>query len=145
MKDEQERGRITAIRNRRRKAVEHALSMVPVIRQARAELGKPTLRAFADWLNERDYKTVRDKVWRAQTVSNLLSVDELVIRSAEDEHKRERAIEEALYRRRVAIGQDKSLVRAERDEKISQSRQRLEDAIVEARRIKFELNRSHSS
>lgn len=141
MKEEQERGRVTAIRNRRRKAVEHALSMAPVLRRARFELDKSTLRALADWLNERDYKTVKGKVWRAQTVSNLLSVDDLIVRSAEDEHKREVEIEKTLFRRKIGLGHDKSIARAELDMRIAESRQRLQVAREEAARVKFELNR----
>ena len=142
MKEEQERGRVTAIRNRRNRAVAHALSMAPVIQKARSELTNPTLRAFADWLNERDYKTVEGKVWRAQTVSNLLLVDDLIVRDAEAEHKREVEIEKTLYRRKITLGQDKSLAKAELDKRVAESKLRLQSAREEAQRVRYEINRS---
>lgn len=125
MKEEQERGRVTAIKNRRKKAVENALKMVPAIKQAYAELSRPTLRELADWLNLRDYKTVKGKTWRAQTVSNLLSVDDLIIRNAEAEHDRERAIEMELCLRRIGFGQDREITIAIRDRCIAESYERL--------------------
>tara|TARA_B100000378_G_scaffold194514_2_gene158345 strand:- start:3750 stop:4103 length:354 start_codon:yes stop_codon:yes gene_type:complete len=115
--------------------------MAPVIRTARSELTNPTLRAFADWLNARDYKTVEGKVWRAQTVSNLLSVDDLIVRDAEDEHKREVEIEKTLYRRKITLGQDKSLAKAELDKRVAESRLRLQSAREEAQRVRYEINR----
>lgn len=140
MKDEQERGRITAIRNRRMKAVQFALSMTEIIRQARREMGNPTFRDFADWLNARNIKTVTGKTWRSQTVSNLLSVDDLIIRNAEDEHRRSIAIEAAIYRRSVATGQDRAKAKSVMNDAIAVADQSLVEAKAEAARIRILLN-----
>jgi len=133
MKEEQERSRITAIRNRRIKAVESALLLVPVVEQARAELGRDiTLRALADWLNARNYKTTKNKVWRAQTVSNLLSVDDLLIRDCEADHARVIAVESELCKRRMSRGEDRKTVMEARDRAIADSARRCEVARREA-------------
>lgn len=122
MKEEQERGRITAIRNRRRKAVEHAIGIAPLFEQARKELGSdPTLRAYADWLNERDYKTRKGKVWRAQSVSDALSVGDLVVRQAEREYMLTVAVEEEIFRRARNLGFN-----------LSAAKERYDDAMTEA-------------
>lgn len=135
MKEEQERGRVTAIRNRRLRAVENALNLAPVLDQARREVTPLTLRGLADWLNVRNYKTVTGKVFRQQTVSNLLSVDDLLKRQAEKENQHEVAIEMALFDLRVGRGHDPEIAQSIRDKMIAESKARLTAALHEARLV----------
>jgi len=136
MKEEQERGRVTAIRNRRLKAIAHAISIAPIFEKAREELGSdPTLRAYADWLNARDHKTRLGKVWRAQSVSDALSVNELIVRQAEEEYLRTIAIEEEIYRRAKNLELDANRAKQRRDDAISRANEALGEARDEAKKI----------
>jgi len=71
---EREKGRKAGALVRQRKAVAFAKEMIPAFELAR-EAGAITLRGFADWLNQNDYKTVKGKNWRAQSVSSIRDVD----------------------------------------------------------------------
>lgn len=88
---ERERGRIRGHTTTREKMIDFAKQMIPIFRKARLELPNrdgtgPSLKAYADWLNERKYLTREgesarrrgsDKPsgrWHPETVSRQLDV-----------------------------------------------------------------------
>jgi hypothetical protein len=80
--DEKARGRARSLAVRREKAFAHAQTMLPAIAEARSQ-GVDTIRGLVDWLNSRDHKTARGRVWRIQTLSDLLHIDHGQIAQAE--------------------------------------------------------------
>jgi hypothetical protein len=74
---EREKGRINGHRTARRKAIEFAKIMVPILAIAREEVsdrdgeGHSKL-GLAKWLNANNYKTINKKTWRSESVFRLL-------------------------------------------------------------------------
>jgi len=96
MQEDRERGQIISTRVKRQRAFEHAKAMLPHIQQAQVEISSDgqsiTLRRIADWLNARNLKTQRGKVFRPQTVDTLLNPEIGQTKAAEAEYGRELAI-----------------------------------------------------
>lgn len=65
--------RVLAVAANQRKAVEHAASVAPIIKQI-AKAGVTTLRGIAECLNARGCKTPHGKEFAAQSVKNLLAL-----------------------------------------------------------------------
>ena len=131
MDEERERGRIASLRVRRQAVLSHAQEMLPVVRRARSE-GASTYRAVADWLNARDYKTPRGKVWRHQTVWNLFHVEFGQIEQAEEE--RDRAVAVIDYKMRQITSEDHSKADVLAEER-AQAERNCHSTIIEAKRI----------
>lgn len=125
MEDEQARGRKTAISNRRDKAVKFALTLAPALAEARRELGAPSLRAIAGWLNKHGYRTPKNANFGPQSVSNALSVDDLIQREAQEEHWIEVHLARTERERDVRLGLDPRRAEARESERVARSEVRL--------------------
>lgn len=95
---------------------EHARAMVKPLQQARRELTgglkrAVSLREYADWLNRNDHKTSRGKVWRAQTVSRLLDIDNAIREQANSE--RDRSLAVISFKRRLLTPGDRKKQQSE--------------------------------
>lgn len=118
MDEDREKGRIASLKVRRIAMTEHARAMVEPMRQARRELTgglkrTVSLREYADWLNRNDYKTSRGKVWRAQTVSRLLDIDNAIREQANSE--RDRSLAVISFKRRLLTPADRKKRQGEYD------------------------------
>lgn len=130
MDEERERGRVAGLSVRRAGRIEHAQSMVEPLALARRELpvqdhGEPSLTDYARWLNQHDHKTVRGKVWRAQTVDRLFDVTGLVD-EAEAVFYRQSAILTWKIKQQIDVDASRAelaTVMAERDRNIAEARQ----------------------
>lgn len=125
--------RVEALQKRQLQSVSYTKLMVPVIEQAGEELGAAaSLRAYADWLNKNGHKTLKGKVWRSQTVSELLAIDALLIRQAEAEHERTVELAKLLLDQAIRAGQDAKCASEERTQQVLESGHRLEEQKAEA-------------
>lgn len=132
--------RVETLRARRIEAVNYARTMISIIQGACDEIGAAaSWRAFADWLNERNYKTVKGKVWRAETVSHLLMVDAFLIRQLEAEHQRVIELEKLTFFQDIERGEDEQIASTARDKKILESELNLENIRIEAMEIADEF------
>lgn len=139
MRDEQERGRRIAIRNRREKSVKFALTLAPTLQEAREELKSPSLRALAEWLNDRGYRTQENKHFGPQSVSNALSVDDLIRREADEEHWIEVSLARKERERDIRLGLDPHRAAARENERVVQSEVRLKMELERAQEIGVRL------
>ena len=119
-KQREARDKLNAIRERRMAAEAHAIEMVPHLESARAATDGST-RALADWLNARNHKTLKGKVWRIQTIEEFASVEDLLIREAEAEHKSAITYERQFASKKASRGNDYYAARSERDVKIAEA------------------------
>ena len=132
MDEERAWGQVQSLRVRREKALAYAQEMLPLLKRARAE-GASTYRELADWLNAREYKTVRDKGWRHQTVWQLLHIDYAQIEQAEDDRKIEMA-RLARETRRLSPD-DRERAKESTSERRREIERQFRDAVKNANRI----------
>lgn len=90
MDDERERGRVASWRARLDRTIAFAETLLPTFSQMHRE-ARPTLRSYADWLNERDFKNENGRVWRSETVARMFSLDLRARDLIEKQHNRETA------------------------------------------------------
>ena len=81
---------------------------------------------MAKWKN---FYTRLGAVWHPQSVSDALSVDDLIMRAAEAEYARTIAIEAELFRREIRLGNN--LTKA--NEQLKAAKARAEDSLEHAR------------
>jgi hypothetical protein len=102
---EREKGRIAGHRTKRLRAVEFARSMISILAHARKKVpdrngqGASNL-ALANWLNANNYKTIKGKVWRSETVSRLFDCHIGWITEIEAEYRLSSAVRAAVLRQR---------------------------------------------
>lgn len=119
-KQREARDKLYAISRRRKATEDHVLAIVPHLARAHAETDGSN-QALADWLNARNHKTLKGKVWRIQTIDEFASVEDLLIREAEAEHKSAIIYERQFASKKASRGGDYHIIRSERDVKIAEA------------------------
>ena len=135
---QKEKGRINGLRTRREKSRDFALSMVPVLREARKHLPDrggegPSRRGLAGWLNDNGFKSVQGGNFAPETISRLYDIHIGMIEEAEEEYRI--GFEAREYALNDPEVQDRDRIISELAD-IEESR---EVAIAEARRLSAEL------